>query len=131
VIHEYDNEVIASLLKTEEIPQDIEAEYEMRRLMYHGAGGSGHLGPAMLVDMLRFLGYGRVAQSAPPRVVWREHVGDAVIATYGDKELSGILANLGDDGMLSVLLEGFDSEVELPAYHVRLAPNLSVEVKKK
>lgn len=124
MIHHSDFEVIESLLGTPDIPEDVSLEYELRQQMYHSAGGTGPLRALALVDLLRFLGYGSLRETTPEGTDWRQEIGKPILAMYGDREVSGILNGLGQYGTLLVSLDGYDGEVELPRYCVKLAPQL-------
>jgi hypothetical protein len=122
MVHAEDLEVLCNLLRVEELPADVEEEYEIRRKMFHGCGGSGPLQALALISLLRFLGHVPPVAVPPVAVNWREHVGDSISALYGDQRLPGILASLGDGGTLECLLDGVDGVVELPRHAVLLTP---------
>ena len=121
MIHPADSELLSALLKSEEIPADVEEEYSIRQRMYHATGGNGPLLIWALIDMLRFLGYKRPEDPKPVSVDWRQKVGAQIVAKYGDQDMPGMLTGLGDGGMLVCLLDGVETEVELPRYLVTLA----------
>lgn len=122
MIHPYDQETLQSLLRVEQIPDDVSEEYEIRRRMYHSAGGSGMVGVHILIDMLRFLGYGKLEKAEADAVTdWRKEIGKPVIAKYKGKKTKGVLVGLAQFGRLDLELEGF-GRVEIPRKSVRLAP---------
>lgn len=120
MIHPNDAEVLCSLLRVSDIPATIVDEYEIRRRMYHAGGGSGALGIQQLIGVLRHVGVDLPARDVPVNVDWRDHVGDAIVAKYGDQDVSGTLVSLCDGGNLVLVLDGIDGEVELPRYCVKL-----------
>lgn len=56
MIQSDDNEALLKMTGLDVVPQDIEAEYELRAAYLHTAG-SGAIGAIGLIDLLRFLGH--------------------------------------------------------------------------
>lgn len=131
MIHPNDSEVLCSLLRVSDIPAEIVKEYEIRRRMYHSGGGSGALGIQQLIGVMRHVGVELPAREVPVNVDWRAHVGEPIIAKYGDKDLAGALVGLCDGGNLVVLLDGVAGEVEIPRHFVKLSSKRKSPEKKK
>jgi hypothetical protein len=121
MIHPVDAEIIRNLLRVNEVPSDIEEEYEIRVRMFHSGGGSGPLRILALIDLLRHLGRTKPEDPKPVAVDWRNKVGAEIVAKYGDKDFYGTLKGIVDGGRLVCELDGVDTEVELPRYLVTLA----------
>lgn len=123
MIHPNDAEVLCSLLRVSDVPDDVVAEYEIRRRMYHSGGGSGALGIQQLIGVLRHVGVELPENPVPVSVDWRKYIGAPVTALYGDKTVSGEVTGLGEGGMLFLRLVGYEGDVELPRHCVALAPD--------
>ena len=126
MLHGSDRHLLECGLKTTEIPAEVEAEYEIRRKMLHRMGGSGALGVAMLVELLRGLGLGEFEEA--PKVVthWPDHTGQEVDVLYGSKTLRCVLLGLSDMGRLFVRHEERGT-LEVPRHSVKLATGPLVE----
>lgn len=120
MIHPADYEAMNAMFRGAELPRDLCDEYEMQKRMASAFGHSGALGLWLIVPMMRRLGYGRVSdQKSKTNVDWRRHIGDKVVAQYGNREVNGEVVGLGDNGYLVVKVPEY-GEVELPRYCVQL-----------
>lgn len=124
MIHPSDQEVLLALLRVSELPAEIEEEYDVRQRMYHSGGGSGALGIQQLIGVLRHVGVKLPDAPVSVQVDWRKHLGEPVLALYGDKKCSGTVTSLGEGGTLICLLDGYDGEVELPRHCVGLVAGM-------
>lgn len=124
MLHGSDRHLLECGLKTTEIPADVEAEYEVRRKMYHRMGGSGALGMILIVDMLRSLGHGEFEEKPVVVVQWQDHLGSPVDVLYGSESLRCVLTGLADMGRLFVKhpVRGI---LEMPRHAVKLVQGSS------
>lgn len=122
MLHGSDRHLLECGLKTDVIAADVEAEYEVRRKMYHRMGGSGALGMVLIVDMLRSLGYGEFKDAPVVVVQWQDHLGAPVDVLYGSETLRCVLTGLSDMGRLFVK-HPERGVLEMPRHAVKLAPS--------
>lgn len=127
MIHKDDYDAMERMFRGSEIPEDLLNEYELQRRMASSYGHVGALGMNLVIPMMRALGYGKVVEVTAENVDWRRHIGEEVIAQYGDQQAPGKLVGLGVNGRLALNLTGY-GEVELPRYCVRLAPTQELVV---
>lgn len=121
MIHSDDFEAMEKLFGSSELPQELLSEYEVQQRMSRAFGHSGSLGMTILIPMMRSLGYGKIVTKTPEIVDWRRHIGEGVIAQYGDELAPGKLVGLGEQGRLVLDLDSYGT-VELPRFCVKLAP---------
>lgn len=119
-MNERDEEVLKAVLRVDEVPDKVCSEYARWHRLYCSMGGSGPLGPAMLVPMLRQLKVEQPAEKRPESINWRNEVGNQIEARYGDSLRVGILDGLAPDGGLYVRLRDIEGVIELPRHMVSL-----------
>jgi hypothetical protein len=129
LIHPNDYAAMEKLFRGQDIPDDLVDEYEIQRKMCDAYGHVGALGMNLVIPMMRRLGYGKIVQQTVENVDWRRHMGENVIASYGDQKVAGKLTGLGIHHLLGIELQGY-GYVELPRYCVQLAPTRELQVTK-
>lgn len=129
MIHPEDYDAMEKLFRGTEIPDDLVAEYELQRKMAGAYGHVGAMGMHLVIPMMRHLGYGKVVEHVTENVDWRKHMGEEVIADYGDTKVPGVVTQIGTRGRLGVELRGH-GYTELPKYCVQLAPTKELEMSK-
>lgn len=107
-----DEETIKRITGLSEIPDDIRKEYMMRASMYHGDGNTGPLRTAMLIDLVRFLGYSKPEiKPSVNKVDWRNYPQDGsvrVFARFFGNDMPGVFKGFVESGTLAILLDGDD-----------------------
>lgn len=120
-----DEEMLQRILGKTEIPQDVEMEYALRARMYHCAGHSGPLGGAMLVDLVRHLGYSRQLEPAKPEAIeWRRLPQDGSVrveAKFFGEWQPGVFLGFVAAGTLAVKLDDDPAVKECYPHVVRLS----------
>lgn len=110
-----------------EIPPKLEEEYELRLRLYHADGNSGPLGSIGLIDLVRFLGYGRTfAQERVEVIDWRQYPQDGSVrveAKYFGGWMPGAFRGFVADGLLAIKLDDEQFVKECRRDMVRLAEN--------
>lgn len=129
MLHPEDYDAMDKLFRGAEIPEDLLAEYELQRKMAQAYGHVGAMGMHLVIPMMRHLGYGKVVEHVSENVDWRKHMGEPVIAEYGDAKVPGVVTQIGLHGRLGVELRGY-GYTELPKYCVQLAPTQELEMAK-
>lgn len=128
MIHTDDYDAMARMFGDGELPEDVVEEYEVQRRMTFAFGHSGALGMNLLIPMLRGLGYGKIVDKPQENVDWRRHIGEEVIAQYGDEQVPGRLRGLSENGRLELNLDRY-GVVDVPRYSVKLKPTRELDMK--
>ncbi len=137
MLHPDDEQDLCRILRREEVPEDLVAEYDVRIGMYHRAGASGPLGAIGLVDMTRALGYEpKPSPDAPPQTDWRIQPKDGrtrVEVILDGEKRDGAFAGFAPAGMLAVEIDGIGDVRECSRLSVKLVKVLdkTKRVKKK
>ena len=115
---------IQRILGTSDIPDEVIEECRVVENMYHRSGGSGPAGAAILIDMLRRLGYAPPPPAEKREVVdWRRFRDDGSVRVellLNDEWKPGVYKGGIYMGTIGVLLDGDDHVREALPYAVRL-----------
>jgi hypothetical protein len=113
------------MLGTEQIPPEVEHEYGVWQDLYHSSGCVGHLGPQLLVAMVRRIGFGKVRDEAASAesVDWRQYpIGKTrVEARFMGQWMPGLFLGFVENGMIAVRLDDDTYVRECRPDMVRLA----------
>lgn len=125
MIDQFDEETLRRITGLENIPEDLLAEYNIWRKMYHSAGSSGSLGSIGCIGAARSLGYGpKVVEKVEEKVSWRDYPHDGstrVEAHFFGSWQPGVYLGFVDSGMLAIRLDDDDNVKECLPHVVRLA----------
>ena len=114
ILSTQDHDTLQRILGKVEIPEAVEQEYEIRAQMFH-TEGTGPLGIAMLVDLVRSLGY-KPAKIKPngTEVDWRQYPQDGrtkVEAMFFGNWNPGTFLGFGEHGVLMLRMD-FDETIK-------------------
>lgn len=105
-----DEETLARLLGTAEIPENLKIEVELRTAMYHRSGESGPLGAVGLIDACRALNYRpKAVEKAKEKIDWRQYPSDGSTlieaGPYMGEWRPGTFLGFVEGGILAVKLD--------------------------
>lgn len=118
-----DHDTLLRILGRHDIPEQVEQEYHIRASMYH-MEANGPLGLAMLIDLVRALGY------MPPKVAhrdvevdWRDYPQDGrtkIESLFFGSWMPGEFRGFSSDGLLMLKMEHDDTWKEVRRDLVKL-----------
>lgn len=130
MLHPDDRGPLLKMLRLDEVPADVEAEYDVWRGMLCRGGASGGLGPQLLIPLIAHLGYQpKPSPEKPEPVRWRDVPDDGSVrvqvpdsAVIGGKLPGVYVGIISPDGILGVRLDGEDRVRQFKPFHVQLLP---------
>jgi len=109
MILENDRAVLVQLLCVDEIPAALEAEYEIWQSMWHRTGGTGDMGPMLLIPLLRSLRMGKAKAEQPQgKIDWTLYPQDGTVrveARYMGQWMPGKFIGFVEHGILALRLD--------------------------
>jgi hypothetical protein len=104
------------------VPEELEAEYELRLRWFHADGHSGPLGTVSLIALIRGMGIGKaMAPEVPKQVEWRDQTYTARVGVNTTEGLkTGTFVGMVQAGTLAVRIDDTGATIEVPKRFVGL-----------